>query len=76
MIEELDTVVLTTHLPAHNLEAGDIGTVVLIHGNHEGYEVEFVALDGETIAVVSVFPAQIRSIKAGEIAHVRELESA
>ncbi|MBI5032369.1 MAG: DUF4926 domain-containing protein [Chloroflexi bacterium] len=73
MIHELDNVVLTNDLPEHNLKSGDIGTVVLIHGNHAGYEVEFITLDGESIAVTSVFPKQIRPIARREIAHVREL---
>ena len=76
MINELDRVVLTVDFPEHHLTKGDIGTVVLVHDDHIGYEVEFVALDGETVAIISVYPAQIRSIKAGEIAHVRALESA
>lgn len=59
-IKELDQIVLTTDIPAHGLKAGDIGAVVLVHGGGEGYEVEFVALDGETIAVVSVFANQVR----------------
>ena len=33
------------------LEQGDIGTVVLIHQGGKGYEVEFVTLDGETVAI-------------------------
>ncbi|RMF80329.1 MAG: DUF4926 domain-containing protein [Chloroflexi bacterium] len=75
MIEELDSVILTEELPEHHLKPGDIGTVVLIHGEHAGYEVEFVTLDGDTIAVVSVYPSQIRAVKSGEIAHVRSLET-
>ena len=46
MIRELDTVVLTVDLPAHGLKRGDIGAVVLIHRGGEGYEVEFMTLDG------------------------------
>lgn len=76
MIEELDRVILTVDLPEHDLKAGDIGVVVLVHGDHVGYELEFVTLDGDTIAVISVFPSQIRPIEAGEIAHVRKLASA
>lgn len=71
MIEELESVVLAVDLPEHQLQVGDIGTVVLVHQEGAGYEVEFVALDGETIAIVSLFSSQIRSIRAGEIAHVR-----
>ena len=71
MMQELDSVVLTTDLPEHGLERGDIGTVVLTHRGGEGYEVEFVALDGETVAVVSLFTAQVRPIGPREIAHAR-----
>ncbi len=76
MIAELDRVVLIADVPEYGLKVGDIGVVVLIHGDHDGYELEFVALDGETIAVISAFPSQVRPIEAGEIAHVRKLQSA
>ncbi|MCC7164927.1 MAG: DUF4926 domain-containing protein [Anaerolineae bacterium] len=71
MIHELDRIVLTTDLPDHALKAGDIGTVVLVHRDHKGYEVEFVTLDGETVAVVSLYPSQVRPIGHHEIAHAR-----
>jgi hypothetical protein len=76
MIQELDSVVLTTDLPEYGLERGDIGAVVLVHGDGKGYEVEFVMLDGETVAVVSLFPSQVRPISPREIAHVRLVQSA
>ena len=74
MITELDRVILTEDLPEHGLKAGDIGTVVLIHRGGEGYEVEFVALDGETLAVTSVFASQVRPSMPNEIPHVRRRE--
>ncbi len=67
MINELDQVVLQADLPEHGLQQGDINTVVLTHGSGAGYEVEFVALDGETVAVVSLFANQVRPIKQREI---------
>jgi hypothetical protein len=70
MMKELDTVVLTTDLPEHGLKAGDLGTVVLVH-EYSGYEVEFMTLNGETVAVVSLSADQIRSIGPREIAHAR-----
>lgn len=73
MIGELDDVILTCDLPEHGLSAGDIGTVVLVHRGHKGYEVEFTSVDGATIAVVTLMANQVRSAQAGEIAHVREL---
>ncbi len=74
MIKELEQIVLKNDLPDHGLRAGDIGTVVLIHRHGEGYEVEFIALDGETIAVVTLFADQIRTIKEREIANVRSVK--
>jgi hypothetical protein len=38
---ELDTVVVTKHLPALGLRSGDIGTVVQTY-KHDALEVEFV----------------------------------
>jgi len=70
MIKELDTIVLTTDLPEYGLSTGDLGTVVLVH-KHGGYEVEFITLDGETIAVVSLSPTQVRPVGHREIAHAR-----
>ncbi len=75
MIRELDSVVLTGDLPEYGLQQGDIGTVVMIHRGGEGYEVEFLTLDGETVAVVTLLPAQVRPIGRREIAHARHVES-
>ncbi|MFQ5894772.1 MAG: DUF4926 domain-containing protein [Nitrospinota bacterium] len=73
MIREHDTVVLATDLPEHGLERGDIGTAVLVHRGEAGYEVEFMTLGGETVAVVSLQASQVRAITPGEIAHARPL---
>jgi len=70
MIQELSTIVLTSDLPEFGLQAGDLGTVVLVH-KHEGYEVEFVMLDGKTVAVISLTPEQVRPVGHREIAHAR-----
>lgn len=70
MIKELATVVLTEDLPGHGLKAGDLGTVVLVHGAG-GYEVEFMTLDGETLAVLSLRPDQVRLVGRREIAQAR-----
>lgn len=72
MIEELQSVVLTEDLPEHGLRQGDIGTVVLVH-THGGYEVEFMTLDGETLAVCTLRNSQVRPIARREIAHVRTM---
>jgi hypothetical protein len=76
MIEELASVVLTTNLPERGLQAGDIGTVVMVHQEGKGYTVEFLTLSGETVAVITVPAEQIRPIRTNEIAHARELAAA
>lgn len=71
MIRELDRVVLTKRLEELGLEAGDVGTVVLVHNAGRGYELEFVTLDGETYAVITVASDDVRPIHQNEIAHAR-----
>jgi len=73
MISELDRVVLITDLPEYHLKTGDIGTVVLVHPEGVGYEVEFITITGKTIAIVSLFNAQVRAIGDREIAQARVL---
>ena len=76
MIKEHDCVVLTEDLPEEKMRSGDIGTVVHIHQGGTGYEVEFMTLAGETVAVITLLPTQIRPIARGDIAHVRDLQAA
>ena len=76
MIKEHDCIVLTQNLSEEGLQAGDIGTVIHIHDGGAGYEVEFMTLAGETVAIATLLPAQLRPIARREIAHVRELQPA
>jgi hypothetical protein len=72
MYAEHDVVVLTRDLPAEGLLAGDVGAIV---GRYAagGYEVEFTAADGSTIAVVALAGDDIRTRRRREILHVREV---
>jgi hypothetical protein len=73
MISEHDRVVLTVGLPDIGLAAGDIGTVVHVYPDGRAFEVEFVALDGETVAVATLTSQQIRHVAPKEIAHARSV---
>lgn len=73
MIPEHDRIVLTCDLPEHGLKAGDVGTVVHVHEN-KGYEVEFMTLDGETVAVETLEKDQVRPIGPYEMQHSRPME--
>ena len=64
---------LTSDIPAEGLEAGDVGTVVHIHRDGAAYEVEFMTLTGQTVAVATVLPSQLRPVGQRDITHVREL---
>jgi hypothetical protein len=72
-IREHDRVVLVTDLPGEKLASGDVGTVVHVHGAGRAFEVEFVALDGETIAIVTLEQAQVRPVEHREITHARRV---
>ncbi len=74
MIKELQSVVLVQDLPEYGLEKGDVGVVVLVHGD-AGYEVEFATLEGVTVAVATVSADKIRAVTQGEIAHARLVAS-
>ena len=76
MINEHDCVVLLEDLPAERLTAGDVGTVLHVHGKNEGYEVEFMTLTGDTVAVASVRATFVRAVTSGDVVHVRELKVA
>ena len=76
MIQEHDCVVLTADFPDEGLVAGDVGTVVHIHKGGEGYEVEFMTLTGETVAIVTLLAAQVRPLNGRDLAHSRELAPA
>ena len=75
-IKEHDCVVLTADLPVEKLKAGDVGTVVHIHEGGAAYEVEFMTLDGHTVAVVTADRSQLRPVSSRDLSHARELQTA
>lgn len=75
-IHEHDSVVLTEDLPSAGLKAEDVGVVVHVYPGGKAFEVEFLALDGDTISVETLEPGQIRSIRPREIPHARAVAGA
>ncbi len=73
MIKEHDRVVLNADIPGDGLKAGDVGSVVHVYRDGAAYEVEFVALDGKTLAVVTTEAAIVRPVNSREITHARQL---
>lgn len=76
MIHELDTVVLTRDIEKHGLKQGDIGAIVHCYNDGAAFEVEFVTAEGHTVALLTLTPADLRSMGRSEILHVRELAPA
>ena len=74
MLVEHDRVVLTDDLPPSCLKAGDVGTIVHVHGGGEAFEVEFLALDGSTAAVETVLGSALRPVTVTDLTHARVLE--
>ena len=73
MIPEHEMVVLTCDLPEHGLKEGDLGTVVYVH-KEAGYMVEFMTLDGETVAVATLETHQVRPVGRQQMHHARAME--
>lgn len=71
MLQEHASVVLTQDLPASGLQAGDVGVVVHVHRGGEAYEVEFLSLDGATVALETLLATQLRAASRHDIPHVR-----
>ncbi len=75
-IAEHDVVVLQRDLPEHNLRAGDVGAVVHVYTDGKAYEVEFVTGTGQTLAVETLEPNDVRPPGASEILHIRSVTAA
>ncbi len=73
MIEEHERAILLVDLPQHSLQAGDVGIVVHQYRDGAAYEIEFFALDGHTLDVVTVAATHVRPVSRRDVLHVREL---
>jgi hypothetical protein len=75
MLQEHTRVVLTSPVPDEGLETGDVGTIVHCYRDGEAYEVEFVALDGHTTAVVTLDANMVRAVTSRDMTHSREIQA-
>jgi hypothetical protein len=67
-------IVLMNDKPSASLLKGDVGIVVEIYGNNEGYEVEFMTKEGRAVAIETLDVSEIRAISTRDMLHIRELE--
>lgn len=58
-INLLDVVALTVDVAEHGLSRGEIGTIVECYHDGEAFEVEFVAQDGYTYALIPLLREQV-----------------
>ena len=75
MFKELDGVVLTTDIEEEGLKAGDAGTIVHMYPGGDAFIVEFLTLDGDTVALVDLLPSQARPVTNKDITHARSVEA-
>lgn len=74
-IKLLDVVALTVNLPEYNLRRGEIGTVVECYPD-DAFEVDFVAQDGYTYALVTLRADQLIPLRQKRIHSDTVAESA
>jgi hypothetical protein len=71
-MKEQERVVLAADVTEEGLKRGDVGTIVHVYRDGKAYEVEFVTLEGKTVAVVTLEADQVRPIRPGEVIHARD----
>lgn len=76
MLKELDRIVLTVDIEEEGLKAGDAGTIVHMYPGGDAFIVEFLTLDGDTVALVDMLPSQARPVTSRDITHARRVETA
>ena len=75
MIRKHDRVVLKKSIPEQDLKAGDVGAVIHVYKKGRAFEVEFMTLHGETVAVATLEASQVRPVLKRAITHARLLRA-
>ncbi|MCX7000377.1 MAG: DUF4926 domain-containing protein [Candidatus Sumerlaeota bacterium] len=73
MIKEHERVVLLKDLSEVGLKKNDVGTVIHIHKGDKAFEVEFMTLEGGTVAIATLQSSDIRPVTKMDITHTRKL---
>ena len=72
MFREHHQIVLTADVPGdegEELKLGDVGTIIHVHPGNVAVVVEFMSLDGDTVALATVLPSQARPVTSADITH-------
>ena len=78
MFREHEQIVLTAAVLGddnEDLQPGDVGAVIHVHPGGEAFVVEFMSLDGETVAIATVLPSQARQVTSADLTHARSVET-
>ncbi|MBM3935012.1 MAG: DUF4926 domain-containing protein [SAR202 cluster bacterium] len=75
-LQEHERAVLTEDIPGEGLKAGDLGTIIHVHGDGIAYVLEFFSVEGDTVAIATAEASQVRPVERDEINHIRKMESA
>ncbi len=54
---------LKKEVPDQALKTGDVGTVIHVHKKGVAFEVEFLTLQGETVAIATLEASQVRPFR-------------
>jgi len=73
MVKEHERVVLLKDLSEMGLQKNDVGTVIHIHKGGKAFEVEFMTLHGDTVAIATLQSLDIRPVTPMDITHTRQL---
>ena len=73
MIKEHSSVILNKDLADASLHKGDVGIVVYVHRDGKAYEVEFLTISGETVAIKTLEASMIQAVGPKMIPHAREM---
>jgi len=71
VLREHERIVLKRDLPKEGLKAGDVGVIVHVYELGEAFEIEFMALDGTTVAVTTVKASDARPVTDQDVSHAR-----
>ncbi len=67
MFKENEQIVLTADVhgdEGKELKPGDVGTIIHFHRDKAAFVVEFMSLDGATVAIATVAPSHARPVAA------------
>ena len=79
VFKEHEQIVLTADVlgdEGEEMKSGDVGTIIHIHPDKEAFVVEFMSLDGGTVAIATVLPSQVRPVTGADLTHARTVTAA